>query len=465
VPSRSLAAVLAVVVVAVPNLARAAEPHINSTAPPPVTRPCTHSVPSDVDKVDASKEDFADVGPGSVVCLTAGRRGNLKLMNLHGSAGAPIIVRNHGGPVVIGGTEFEAGIKLMASTHVRITGAGVTARCGAAYSAAQQRCGIQIDGAIKGIKMATTKGLVGHIEIDHVAVLRVTEEKRTRGILIHPLPGEVVTGLYVHHSYVANTQAEAIYLGSEPHGQPFSTLAKLRGVEVSYNRVENIGWDGIKIKVAIADVFVHHNVIVNAGMSRTEAHQGGIKVATSVGHYFNNTVLGAVEGIRMGRPLPWPGTRYYNNLVVDVVDVGIDAPEAGARIYHNTVVGSQEVGISATGSGSTVAYNIVADAGVPLETREARVVDNLIGARSEVGFADPIAGDYRLTAISSAVDAVQVATSFSCHAEVSLYPKWTPAATGPRTDRDDRSRPAGCRIDLGAFEYGSSAMAASRRRS
>jgi hypothetical protein len=460
---RSLAAILAVVVLGIPASALAAEPRISNRAQPQIDRACTHVVPLDEDSVDGAKRDYADVGPGSVICLEPGRRTNLKLANLHGSARAPIIVRNRGGTVTIGGANLEAGIKLLASTHLRITGAGVEARCGAQYSTAEQRCGIQVDGANKGIKMSTTKGGVGHIEVDHVAILRVTDERETRGILIHPTPGTVVVGLYIHHNYVANTGAEAIYLGTEPHGLPFDELAKLLQVEVSYNRIEDIGFDGIKIKVAVADVFVHHNVILNAGMSRTKAHQGGIKVASSVGHFFNNTVIGAVEGIRMGRPLPWPQTRYYNNLVVGTVDVGIDAPEPGARVYQNTVVDVQGIGIRVKGHSSVVEHNIIAAAGEPLSFRDAVLNGNLVAATpDQVGFADVANDDYRLTASSPAVDVLPAAAPLSCEVDVTVYPKQSVAPAWPMTDRDDRFRPSGCRVDLGAFEYGSLPLRASR---
>jgi hypothetical protein len=312
--------------------------------------------------------------------------------------------------------------------------------------------------------MSTTSGTVGNIEIDHVAVLRVTSEKETRGILIHPTPGHVVIGLYVHHNYVSRTRAEAIYLGTEPHGLPFTDLAKLLSVEVSYNRIENVGFDGIKIKVAVSEVYVHHNVITNAGISRTDAHQGGIKVASSVGHFFNNTVIGAVEGIRMGRPLPWPQTHYYNNLVVGTITVGIDAPEPGARVYQNTVVDVEGVGIKVRGPESVVENNIVAGAGVPLELGAVEAVRNLVaGTSSLVGFADPLEGDYRLTAFSRAVDAVPVAEGpLGCDVEVARFPKVVRREMWPLTDRNDLPRPSGCRLDLGAFEHGSAPVAPSR---
>jgi hypothetical protein len=462
---RTLVAILVLLVLGFPMAARAAQPRISSTSPR-VTDACTHAVPRDAETVDGAKDEFADVGPGSVLCLEAGRRANLKLVNLHGSAAAPVVVRNHRGTVTIGGANLEAGIKVMASTHLRITGAGVQSQCGALYATADQRCGIQVDGANKGIKMSTTKGTVGHIEIDHVAILRVTSAKETRGILIHPTPGHVVIGLYVHHNYVSRTRAEAIYLGTEPHGLPFTDLAKLLSVEVSYNRIENVGFDGIKIKVAVSDVFVHHNVITNAGISRTDAHQGGIKIASSVGHFFNNTVIGAVEGIRMGRPLPWPQTHYYNNLVVGTIDVGIDAPEPGARVYQNTVVDVRGVGIKVRGPESVVENNIVAGTGVPLQFGAVADVRNLVArAVALVGFANPVEGDYRLNAFSRAVDAVPVADGpLACNVEITMFPKVVHNAPWPLWDRDDLPRPSGCWLDLGAFEYASSPVSPPRGR-
>ena len=338
---------------------------------------CTVTIPSHVDKVDA--EDFPRIQPGAVVCLPSGKRGNIKLWNLRGTAEQPIVVRNSGGPVTITGTQFgDGGIIIAASSFLRLTGTGTDQACGADYGPRDQRCGIVIDGAKKGIKILTSKGDVHDLEIDHVAVERVSQEEETRGILMHPLPGQLISGIHIHHNFVTHTLAEGIYIGSEPHGQPFKSLAKVERVEIDHNLVMDVGFDGIKIKVAVADVAVHHNVIRNAGMSRTPAHQGGIKMAMSVGDYYNNTVIGAVEGIRANRELESPATRYYNNLVIGVIDVGIEASEDGAQIFNNMVVLSSEAGIRALGEGALVADNIVAEARRPIVVRKGRVGENII---------------------------------------------------------------------------------------
>jgi hypothetical protein len=340
---------------------------------------CTVMIPASVDKVDGQSPAYGRVGPGSVICLAAGTRGNIKLFNLRGIADRPITVRNDGGPVTISGTKFgDGGIIIGGSSFLRLTGSGTTHACGAEYDATLQQCGIAIDGAKKGIKIVTDKGAIHDLEIDHVAVVRVSQKVKTRGILIHPLPGQVISGLHVHHNFVTNTLAEGIYLGSEPHGRPFATLAKLERVEVDHNLVKDVGYDGIKIKVAIADVSVHDNVILNAGISRTPAHEGGIKLAMSVGDYYSNTVVGAVEGIRMGRTIPSAKTRYYNNLVADVVDVGIEADETGAQVFNNMVVSSAGAGIRATGRGASVSNNVVVAAAVPLDVTRGTATGNLV---------------------------------------------------------------------------------------
>jgi hypothetical protein len=348
-------------------------------AQPALGAGCTVTIPVSVDRVDAERKEFRRIGPGAVVCLPRGERGNLKLFNLRGTAERPIIVRNSGGQVTITGTQFgDGGIIIAGSSFLRLTGTGTEQACGADYGLRDQRCGIVIDGAKKGVKVVTSKGDVHDLEIDHVAVERVSQEVKTRGILMHPLPGQVISGIHIHHNFVANTLAEGIYMGSEPHDQPFESLAKLERLEINHNLVMDVGFDGIKIKVAVADVAVHHNVVRNAGISRTPAHQGGIKVAMSVGDYYNNTVIGAVEGIRANRSLESPTTRYFNNLVIDVIDVGIEASEDGAQIYNNMVVVSSGAGIRADGEGALVANNVVIEASDAIDVRRGQIGENII---------------------------------------------------------------------------------------
>src|SRR5574338_1453697 len=69
---------------------------------------CTYTIPNEVNTVDGL-DNYAQVKPGDILCLPAGTRENIKLKNLHGAAGSPIIVRNSGGNVTITGTLFLTG--------------------------------------------------------------------------------------------------------------------------------------------------------------------------------------------------------------------------------------------------------------------------------------------------------------------------------------------------------------------
>jgi hypothetical protein len=413
---------------------------------------CTRVVPATQLTIDGTDKG-AEVHPGDVLCLPAGTRGNLKLMNLVGAPGKPIVIRNNGGVTVITGSQFADGaLQIIGSRYLHVTGTGAGTQCGAAFDAADQHCGIDIRNAPKGVKISTDQGTVSDIEIDHISVDELSQEKKTRGIAIHPLPGQLISGISIHHNYVANSLAEGIYVGSEPHDQPLATLAKVERVNVSWNLVEHTGYDGIKIKVAIRDVAVHHNVIHDAGVSRTPAHEGGIKVAFSTGDYYSNTVIGAVEGIRMGRGLDWPGTRYYNNVIANVVDVGIEAEEDGATIMNNTVVGSQKVGISAPGVASYVAGNLVVDAKFPLLVA-GQATRNMVTTAARASFVAPTAWDFRIRANSPAIDAGPVPGPIICGTEYVRAPKERTRVEASDLDRADGPRMIGCQTDAGAYEF------------
>jgi len=401
-------------------------------------------IPASVSVVDGEK-NYRQVKPGNTLCIPAGERSNLKLINLHGLPGKQIIVRNSGGTVTIGGQAFlSGGIGIYASSYLRVTGTGKGTQCGAEYSAADQQCGIVISGAHKGIKISTTKdpNALSNIEIDHISVSDVSKNVKTRGIAIHPRPGEFVSGLYIHHNYVARTLAEGIYMGTEPNDQPFETLGKIQDLEVSYNLVEQTGYDGIKVKVAVRNVKVHHNVVRDTGLSNTPAHQGGIKVAMSNGQFFNNYIENVYEGIRTGRPLDgMTEARYYNNIVVNSRSVGIEASEEGALIFNNTVVSCENDGIIGDARTAKVLNNIVAGCkGKPVTARLGadlvrQEFNNLVGLVSAMRFVDPTADNFHLLPDSAAVD--------SGHVE-----------EDPLTyDFDNAPRPQGQAPDIGAFEY------------
>lgn len=400
----------------------------------PASLTCTYTIPDTVYKVDGLG-NYAHVRPGDTLCLPAGTRGNIKFLNLRGTADQPITIQNTGGIVKITGERFAAGgISISMSSYVRITGTGVSSQCGAAYPPAGQQCGIEIDRTYKGMTIIT-RGEIHDLEIDHLSIHDTSTEINSRGIIVRPSEGQVVSGLYIHQNYVARTRSEALYIGNEPHGLPLNEVGQLKNIEISYNLVEQTGYDGIKVKVAIENVKVHHNVVRDTALRRVLHHESGIQLAMSVGDVYNNFVINGMEGIASGRPLDNPGTRYFNNIVVGMDSAGILLSENNPKIYNNTVAGSGTYGIKAGGASAQIFDNIVAGtAGAAIAGKAANIFNNFVGSIAAAGFVNAAAGDYHLLAASPAVNAGR---------NTGLFPAF---------DYDGVSRPQGANTDLGAYE-------------
>jgi hypothetical protein len=394
---------------------------------------CTYTIPKEVGKVDGLT-NYAQVKPGDTLCLPAGTRGPIKFFNLHGVADQPITIRNAGGGVKITGTSYNEGVSIRYSSYLRLTGTGVSSQCGAEYPAGQQACGIELDRTNKGIVLAKATTAVHHIEIDHIFIHDTSTTINSRAIVIHPLDRVIISGFSAHHNYIRNTRGEGMYIGSEPHGKPFADLGKLKNVELSYNLVEQTGYDGIKVKAAIEDVKVHHNLVIGAGFRNVSNHKSGIHLATSLGEIYNNWVMVPYEGIKSGRPLENPGSRYFNNVVVGS-QKGILTEESNALIYNNTIVGTTSSAIKSTGSQTLTFDNIIAGAsGTVIQGQAANIFNNLIASVAASGFANPAQNDYHLLPSSPAVNAGRNSGIF------------------PPFDFDDLSRPQGPKTDQGAFE-------------
>ncbi|HEX6655383.1 MAG TPA: hypothetical protein VF153_04135 [Candidatus Limnocylindria bacterium] len=339
---------------------------------------CDVVLPHSLDTIDG--DDPGNIGPikpGAILCLAGGTRSNLRLKNLHGAPGRPIVVRNVGGSVVtITGTLFEAGITIQTSSYLRVTGGGLKATCGSQFTAASQHCGMHIDGTNKGIRVNTSRGAVNHLEIDHLSITNLTH-KSTRGIAVHPLIGQVITGVAIHHMFISNTGAEGIYVGAEPRDVALRKVGRVDEVSIHHNYIRGTGFDGIKVKVAMNGLAIHDNLVVASGQRHDPAHQGAIKMAYVAGNIFSNVVVDAVEGIRMGRRLDTAHNRYYDNVVIGTQKVALDAPERNAFLYGNVVVNAAGIGIRAPGDGTRLTANAVLVSARPYAPRSLAVGDGL----------------------------------------------------------------------------------------
>ncbi len=406
--------------------------------------PCTMTIPPSIDTLDGA--EMPEIGPGAVLCLPAGDRPNLRIANLHGTADQPITIRNEGGPTIISGADLQAGIEIRATTFLRISGTGVGSQCGARAERSGQQCGIVLDGTNKGILVLTKHGDVTGFEFDHLEI-RDLSGTDTRGIAIHPIPGQTVADVKVHDNAISGTGAEGIYIGSEPGDRPLEELGKVDRVEVAYNLMRDIAWDAIKVKVALSESSVHHNVIRGAGVADYERHRSGVTLSLSNCHVHHNVIEGTPEGIKSGRPMDGVELEFHDNLIVDARDSAMEIFNVGALIANNTIVGGGGWGIKARGDESRVIENIVA--GHPegiVQRKRILIRDNLVDEIEAIGFVSPARGDYSLARTSPAVDASRRMRPTHC-----VHPGFKilrPSTFAMHTDTtiDIES----CRLDLGA---------------
>lgn len=411
---------------------------------------CTITIPPSVDHVEGDG-DYSHIKPGDVLCLPAGRRGTIVFSRLHGTADAPITIRNSRGVVKItGATSKRGGIGLIRSSWVRVSGAGVSTKCGARYEPAEQECGIEISRTHQGVKVWPDGGVddfgdVHDIEIDHVYIHSTLKEIHSTGIMIQPQPGQTISGFFAHDNHVADTHREGMYIGAEPYDRPFAMQGKLANVEISSNLVERTGYDGIKVKVVIEGLLVHDNIVRDPALEGFLYHESGILLATSAGAVYNNLVQGGTDGIKTGRPLPAGEMRVFNNVVVGTLKQGLLIAEDAALVHHNTIIQSGTIGIEARGQRTQVFDNIAVGSGeAPFLGRNATGFENLIGPVSAARFIDADAGNYHLRPRSPAVGDGETIGVF------------------PALDFDRVARPQGASVDSGAFEYRRNAPAGTR---
>lgn len=106
--------------------------------------------------------DGSFVSPGETVCLEAGERGKLKIVNLEGSFLNPIEIKNCGGVVSVDAMGSSYGIRLQGCDFIHLTGTGDE----------DFSNGIQVDGSEGfGIQLSD---LSNHFTVDHIQIENTT---------------------------------------------------------------------------------------------------------------------------------------------------------------------------------------------------------------------------------------------------------------------------------------------------
>ena len=143
----------------------------------------------------------------------------------------------------------------------------------------------------------------------------------------------------IHHNYIHHITGEGMYIGhtGADGGQSGNPLlpVRMRNVEISYNKVDQTGWDGIQLANATTGNKIHHNTVTNFGTSNVYGQQAGILLGgNSQADIYNNTVkYGTGNGIQnFGFGL----NKIYNNTLEKV---GRNGTERGYEaVYCNDII-------------------------------------------------------------------------------------------------------------------------------
>lgn len=425
---------------------------------------CNHVIELNTTHIDGSQ---LGVKPGDVICLKAGRRTNLFIKNIKGSASSPVTIKNCGGQVILGGTDVNNGIMVQNSRYFRITGTGDSGH----------KYGIKIDKTKSGSQGIAIAEFSSDVEIDHIEI----GGAGFAGIMAKTDPkcdGSADRGKFtmynvkIHDNYMYNIGGEGIYLGNSFYGgttvycNRTSYPHEIKNVRVYNNIIKNTGWEGIQVGSATEDVEIYDNEIYNYGQANKDSQNNGIQLGLgTTGKLYRNYIE---NGYGTGIVIQGIGNNLvYNNVIVgagypafnvnvrptplssDVVSKGF---LGGVYIINNTVVDTKNKGAineHVNEAPNNVFYNNLIVSGSSswnqLKTYTNWKLDKnlVVKSASEAKFVNASSKDYRLQQGSPAIDAGRDIASY-----------------GIKFDWEKNNRKAGATTDAGIHEFaGASAPA------
>lgn len=235
--------------------------------------------------------------PGDIINLKGAFK-VIQVVNLSGSASAPITIRNlTGTAVTIGNPSWNGGSYSVACVfwnchHIRFGGQS-------------GQSGIIISGSTQAAKASYYDLQLGN-KTDNIEISNLTIENGGNGIVAKtdPVKGDATTAypnttmmnLKIHDLLIKNTTNEAMYIGhtatywdltaNAPYYGATSSFASgheyvqpviWRNVKIYNNKVQNIGLDGIQT-AAIDQLEIFNNEVYNWGMKKDWSHNGGILI-------------------------------------------------------------------------------------------------------------------------------------------------------------------------------------------
>jgi len=261
-----------------------------------------------------------NVQPGDTLCFTPGYRSFIQFKNIHGTANAPVIIKNGNGVTLIS-SESSYGIKLNNCSFIKLTGSGFPqVPYGISISKVTDGSGISIDNEstdveIERVEVSNTKigGLYAKTEPDYPGNCSFPAV-RDRFTMYNTI---------IHDCYFHDIGDEGMYIGSSKYkGQTVNHCNDtvvlphvLIGVKVYNNILERTGWDAIQVSSAVSDCEIFNNTVINDSYAEVTYQMSGILIGggSNCDCYNNKILNGKGDGIDY---LGFGDNMIYNNLIV-----------------------------------------------------------------------------------------------------------------------------------------------------
>ncbi len=334
------------------------------------------------------------IKPGDIVCFDSRQAyKRVKMQNIKGTKGDPVIIRNCNGKAFI-----SDGLRFSHSENFQLLGDG----------ARVERYGIKVSiqkSFFITFETFTTDFEVARVEVAGYEPNGTGKNAGFAGMGIKTSPYQdcelftdstrqawIMKNVSIHDNYIHDVGGEGLYIG---HGFykgrteskcPEKTWSHaIQGLRVYNNLIENTGYDGIQVKNADKDCEIYNNVIRNYGTKNHNAHNEGLILADGVtGKAYNNLIdTGTGHGIMfqgMGN------NEIFNNIIINAggdgfngtksPTMGVYLPDGYVRIFNNTIYNSGRNGFvfyNNLGGEKIIANNLVVGAGEKLNPKGAPV--------------------------------------------------------------------------------------------
>lgn len=271
--------------------------------------------------------NLAHLKPGDTLNIPGGAYNVIELGNFRGNAANKIVIRNRGGQVtckILRLSNTPEYFKLLGNGQpgvkygFKINGANTTGSCLTAFGT--------------GFEIAYVEGSQSKSGF-------FIKKNPTADNPQSQYPNYEMNDISIHHNYLHHITGEAMYIGhtGADGGQGGNMLlpVRMKNVEISYNIIDQTGWDGIQLANATTGNKIHHNTVTNFGTVNKYGQQAGILLGgNSQADIYENTIkTGTGNGIQnFGFGL----NKIYNNTLENVGRNGTD--RGYEAVYCNDII-------------------------------------------------------------------------------------------------------------------------------